>query len=143
MVWRWSAIPARVCEVFNWLKTAVIGIIIFFGSSFSIMAFHNDIGLVELFAQIYEQVIGYQPTHIGGLEIGYSIGLATGILVFFNHFKLKKREDDPTPLQVEMNKYEQDIQDTVTQIKKKEQQKKSQSGKQAENQKCTGRRKGQ
>ena len=106
----------------NWLKTALIGVIIFFGSSFSIMAFHNDIGLVDLFAQIYEQVIGYAPGHIGGLEIGYSIGLAAGILVFFNHFSLKKRENDPTPLQVEMSKYEQDIEDTIERISKKEQQ---------------------
>ena len=112
----------------NWLKTAVIGVIIFFGSSFSIMAFHNDIGLVELFAQIYEQVIGYEPEHVGGLEIGYSVGLAAGILVFFNHFSLKKRENDPTPLQVEMNKYEQDIEDTIERISKKGQQPEQSSG---------------
>lgn len=109
----------RMC---SWLKTAVIGLVIFFGSTFSIMAFHNDIGLVELFAQIYEQVLGYEPAHIGGMEIGYSVGLAAGILVFFNHYSLKKRENDPTPLQVEMSKYEQDIEDTVTRIREKEQQ---------------------
>lgn len=86
------------------------------------MAFHNDIDLVDLFAQIYEQVIGYAPEHIGGLEIGYSTGLAAGILVFFNHFSLKKRENDPTPLQVEMSKYEQDIEDTIERINQKEQQ---------------------
>lgn len=106
----------------SWLKTLGIGLIIFFGSTFSIMAFHNDVGLSELFAQIYEQVLGYQPQHIGGLEIGYSIGLAAGILIFFNHFTLKKRENDPTPLQVEMSKYEQDIEDTIERIQKKEQQ---------------------
>lgn len=89
------------------------------------MAFHNDIGLVDLFAQIYGQVIGYAPEHIGGLEIGYSIGLAAGILVFFNHFSLKKRENDPTPLQVEMSKYEQDIEDTIERINQKEQQENS------------------
>lgn len=112
----------------NWLKTALIGVIIFFGSSFSIMAFHNDIGLVDLFAQIYEQVIGYAPEHVGGLEIGYSVGLAAGILVFFNHFSLKKRENDPTPLQVEMSKYEQDIEDTIERISKKGRQPEQSSG---------------
>ena len=92
------------------------------------MAFHNDIGLVDLFAQIYEQVIGYEPEHVGGLEIGYSVGLAAGILVFFNHFSLKKRENDPTPLQVEMSKYEQDIEDTIERISKKGQQPEQSSG---------------
>lgn len=100
----------------------MIGIVIFFGSGFSIMAFHNDIGIVDLFAQIYTQVIGYAPEHIGGLEIGYSIGLALGILIFFNHISLKKREKDPTPLQVEVSKYEQDVEDTIQRIAEKEQQ---------------------
>ena len=107
----------------NYLKSALIGIVIFFGSGFSIMAFHNDIGLVDLFAQIYTQVIGYAPESIGGLEIGYSIGLAAGILIFFNHFSLKKRENDPTLLKVEVSKYEQDVEDTIERIRQKEQQK--------------------
>ena len=104
----------------RYVKSALIGIVIFFGSGFSIMAFHNDIGIVDLFAQIYEQVIGYAPEHIGGLEIGYSVGLALGILIFFNHISLKKREKDPTPLQVEVSKYEQDVEDTIERIRQKE-----------------------
>lgn len=106
----------------RYIKCICIGIVIFFGSGFSIMAFHNDIGIVDLFEQIYEQVVGSAPEHIGGLEIGYSIGLALGILTFFNHVSLKKRENDPTPLQVEVSKYEQDVEDTVERIRKKEQQ---------------------
>lgn len=106
----------------RYVKSACIGLVIFFGSGFSIMAFHNDIGIVDLFAQIYEQVVGSAPERIGGLEIGYSIGLALGILIFFNHFSLKKREDDPTPLQVEVSKYEQDVEDTIERIRQKEQQ---------------------
>jgi stage V sporulation protein AA len=102
------------------LKSACIGIVIFFGSGFSIMAFHNDIGIVDLFAQIYEQVVGTQPNGLGGLEIGYSLGLALGILVFFNHISLRKKENDPTPLQVEMSKYEQDVEDTIERIRQKE-----------------------
>lgn len=105
----------------KYLKSALIGIVIFFGSGFSIMAFHNDIGIVDLFAQIYTQVIGYAPEQMGGLEVGYSIGLALGILIFFNHISLKKRENDPTPLQVEVSKYEQDVEDTIERIRQKEQ----------------------
>ena len=105
----------------RYLKSGLIGIVIFFGSGFSIMAFHNDISIVDLFAQIYTQVIGYAPEHIGGLEIGYSIGLALGILIFFNHISLQKREKDPTPLQVEVSKYEQDVEDTIERIRQKEQ----------------------
>lgn len=110
----------------RYIKCICIGTVIFFGSGFSIMAFHNDIGIVDLFEQIYEQVAGSAPESIGGLEIGYSIGLALGILTFFNHFSLKKRENDPTPLQVEVSKYEQDVEDTIERIREKERQKQQQ-----------------
>lgn len=107
-------------NIWTMVKAVLVGIVIFIGSGFSIMAFHNDIGIVNLFAQIYEQSVGKAPEGIGGLEIGYSIGLSLGILIFFNHFSLKKKETDPTPLQVEMSKYEQDVEDTIERIRMKE-----------------------
>lgn len=103
----------------RYTKMGLLGIVIFFGSAFSIMAFHNDIGIVDLFAQIYSQVIGYAPDSMGGLEIGYSAGLALGVLMFYNHLSPQKRKTDPTPLQVEMSKYEQDLEDTIRRIQEK------------------------
>ena len=43
------------------------------------------------------------------LEISYSIGLGLGIVVFFNHFARWKITTDPTPLEVEMRLYEENI----------------------------------
>ena len=43
------------------------------------------------------------------MEVSYSIGLAVGILVFYNHFGPKKLSKDPTPIEVEMRKYETEI----------------------------------
>ena len=43
------------------------------------------------------------------LEITYSIGLALGIIVFYGHFGSWKFGKDPTPLEVEMRLYEDDI----------------------------------
>ena len=47
------------------------------------------------------------------LELSYSIGIVLGILVFFNHFGKRKLSVDPTPIEVEMRLYENDIQTTV------------------------------
>lgn len=94
------------------LKTILLSIVIFFGASFSIMAFNNDIGITEVFGKFYEQVMGSKSTGVTEIEICYSIGLAVGITVFFNHFGKKKITHDPTPLQVEMRKYEEDIDTT-------------------------------
>jgi stage V sporulation protein AA len=90
-------------------KTIVLCVLIFFGSAFTIMAFNNDISVSEMFAKLYEQIMGVPENGVSPLEICYSIGLAVGICVFFNHVGRKKITPDPTPIQVEMRKYEKDI----------------------------------
>lgn len=92
------------------LKVAVVAAIIFLGSAFSIMAFNNDVGVTKLFGQIYELVMGKKSDGFTVLEVTYSIGLTFGILVFFNHFGKKRFTVDPTPMEVQMRLYENDIQ---------------------------------
>ena len=101
--------PGKVVEV---LKTIAVTIIIFFGAAFSIMAFNNDISVTDLFDKLYYQVMGQTSEGVTILEISYCIGLGIGILVFFNHTGKKKIVPDPTPVQVEMRKYEKDIDTT-------------------------------
>lgn len=96
----------------SYLKTMLLCIVIFFGSAFTIMAFNNDVGVSDVFAKFYQQVMGKESDGFTELEVFYCIGLAFGILVFFNHIGKKKITHDPTPLQVEMRKYEEDIDTT-------------------------------
>lgn len=99
--------------VWHICKVVVVAAIIFFGSAFSIMAFNNDVGGTELFGQIYELVMGKKSDGFTVLEITYSIGLILGILIFFNHFGKKRFTVDPTPMEVQMRLYENDIQTTL------------------------------
>ena len=85
----------------------------FFGSAFAIMTFNNDSGTPKLFEQIYELLTGMPKQGFTVLEMSYSIGIVVGILVFFNHFGKRKFSVDPTPIEVEMRLYENDIQTTV------------------------------
>lgn len=94
------------------IKTIVLCVLIFFGSAFTIMAFNNDVGVSDVFARFYQQVMGVSTDGFTEIEVFYSIGMAVGILVFFNHAGRKKITHDPTPIQVEMRKYEQDIDTT-------------------------------
>lgn len=99
--------------VWHILKVTAVAAIIFFGSAFSIMAFNNDVGGTKLFGQIYELVMGKQSDGFTVLEVAYSIGLTFGILIFFNHFGKKRFTVDPTPMEVQMRLYENDIQTTL------------------------------
>lgn len=91
------------------IKLSLVAIIVFFGSAFTIMTFHIDIGIQKTFSRFYEQLMGVTKPAVTELEISYSIGVAVGIIVFFNHFSKKKLTKDPTPIEVEMKKYNQDL----------------------------------
>lgn len=93
----------------QWIKLAFVAAVSFFGTAFTIMAFHNDIGINEVFTKIYEMVMGQQGDGYGILELAYSAGLAIGIIVFFNHIGGRRITKDPTPIEVEMRVYETDV----------------------------------
>lgn len=100
-------------KLFHILKTAFVIVLTFCGAAFSIMAFNNDISVTKLFSQIYEAMTGAKSSGFTILEISYSVGIAVGILMFFNHFGKKRFTVDPTPLEVQMRLYENDIQTTL------------------------------
>ena len=91
------------------VKLVFVAMVSFFGTSFTIMAFHNDIGINDVFTKIYEMVMGRQGDGYGILELAYSLGLAIGIIVFFNHIGGRRITKDPTPIEVEMRIYEEDV----------------------------------
>lgn len=90
-------------------KLIFVALISFFGTGFTIMAFHNDISINRIFEQVYEMVMGYPSDGYSILEISYSVGLAVGIIVFFNHVGGRRLTKDPTPIEVEMRIYEGDV----------------------------------
>ncbi len=104
--------PSREAKWLSYLKTAVICVLIFFGSAFTIMTFNNDVGVGEVFMDFYEQVMGTESDGFTVIEVCYSIGLFLGIMIFFNHVGRKKITHDPTPIQVEMRTYEKDVDTT-------------------------------
>lgn len=97
----------------EWLKIAFVALITFFGTSFTIMAFHNDIGITNLFKGIHKMITGVESGGFSALEISYSIGLCVGIIVFFNHIGGKRITKDPTPIEVEMRIYEDEVNQTL------------------------------
>lgn len=105
--------PQKEHPVLQWLKVLSVVAITFAGAAFSIMTFNNDVDTTRLFGQIYELLMGSPSDGFTILEFMYCVGIIVGILIFFNHFGKKKFDVDPTPLEVEMRLYENDIQTTL------------------------------
>ena len=100
----------------QWLKIIVVCLVCFFGTAFTIMAYHNDIGIRDVFAEVYEIVTHREIQGINPLEVSYSVGLAAGILIFFNHVGNLKLTKDPTPIEVSMKNYEKDVNKTLVEV---------------------------
>ena len=101
--------PEKKKGILITIKTILIALICFFGTAFTIMAFHNDIGVNKMFEQIYFMVTGVKSDGYTALEIAYSIGLGSGIIIFFNHIGKRRITKDPTPVEVEMREYEMSV----------------------------------
>lgn len=100
-------------HIWQQVKIVFICLIGFFGSAFTIAAFHNDIGIRNVFAEVYYLVTGEETSGFTTLEVSYSIGLAVGITIFFNHIGGRRLTKDPTPIEVGMKNYEQDVDKTM------------------------------
>ena len=63
-------------------------------------------------------VEGREHTVLGIFELTYGIRKAIGITVYFNCFNKKKKNSEPTPIELKMQQYDDDVQ-TYLQSKKK------------------------
>ena len=98
------------------LKTVCVSLIILTGSAFTIMTYDQDVDVAGVFGRIYQLFVGHVPTQPGILEAAYAFGVAAGILLFFNPFVSAAKRKTPSPVEIEMEKYESDIRDTIVKI---------------------------
>ena len=103
--------PSRLFEI---VKVVFVSMVCFFGTGFTIMAFHNDIGIRGVFEQISSLITGTEGLGVMILEISYAFGLTAGILLFFNHIGKRRITKDPTPIEVSMRNYEDDVNKTLS-----------------------------
>lgn len=105
--------PQKNNIFFEVCKTAIVFLIMFFGSAFTIMTFNNDVGVPQVFDKLYKEMLGKGVKDFNILEIAYSVGIGIGILVFFNHFFGRRITTDPTPIEVQMRLYEENVNKTL------------------------------
>ena len=97
----------------EYIKTVFVCILSFFGAAFSIMTFNTDVDIQTLFPKLYFQLTGSMPEGWTLLEFCYSLGIGIGVIFFFNHFGHGKITKDPSPIEVQMRTYEEDVDKTL------------------------------
>lgn len=123
--------PQTIIEV-QYPKSKITGIyfvivwlLLFIGSGLAIMNFHEDVSMQQVHQKIYFIITGKQNEYPLLLQIPYSIGLGLGMVLFFNHIFKKRFNEEPSPLEVEMFNYQQDLDQYVIMNENKENEKRA------------------
>ncbi|AZK47103.1 stage V sporulation protein AA [Paenibacillus lentus] len=87
----------------------LVWLLLFFGSALTIMNFHADVSMQAVQVRIVEMITGERDEHPYLFQGAYSIGIGFGMVVFFNHLFKKKWNEEPTPLEVEMYLYQENL----------------------------------
>ena len=101
-------------------KIAIVSAICFFGTMYTIMAYHNEINLVDMFDQFHLLITGEESDGFTPLEASYSLGLSLGIILFYNHIGRRRLTPDPSPVEVEMRTYEDDVNRSLVELASRE-----------------------
>lgn len=98
----------------------LIWFLLFFGSALAIMYFHEDVSMQETQQRLYYIITGKMVKKPLLFQVPYSFGLGLGMILFFNHVFRKRLNEEPSPLEVEMFNYQQDLDRYVSLTENKE-----------------------
>ena len=98
----------------------IIWFLLFFGSMLTIMNFHEDVSMQDAHQRLYKIITGKSVDKPLMFQIPYSFGLGLGMILFFNHVFKKRLNEEPSPLEVEMFNYQQDLDRYVVMHENKE-----------------------
>lgn len=86
-----------------------VWLLLFIGAAFTIMNFHEDVSMGKVHRELYRIITGKEDQNPLIFQIPYSLGLGVGMILFFNHVFQKRINEEPSPLEVEMFNYQQDL----------------------------------
>lgn len=99
---------------------AGVWLLLFIGAAITIMNFHVDVSMQTVHQKLFKIITGREDSKPLLIQIPYSIGLGLGMILFFNHFFRKRFNEEPSPLEVEMFNYQQDLDQYVIMHENKE-----------------------
>ncbi|WP_430785454.1 stage V sporulation protein AA [Virgibacillus flavescens] len=91
------------------LIVGFVWILLFIGTAMTIMNFHYDVSMQAVQQKLHYLLTGRRNDYPLWIQIPYSIGLGIGMLLYFNHWFKKRFNEEPSPLEIEIFNYQQDL----------------------------------
>lgn len=90
-------------------KAFAVGLLLLIGSAMAIMNFHSDVNMPAVHRQVYRLLTGHEAERPLWLQVPYSLGVGLGIALFFKLVREKGHRLEPSPLELEMEDYDQSV----------------------------------
>lgn len=97
----------------NMVIVCLVWLLLFIGTAMTIINFHYDVSMQAVQQKIHFLLTGEENEFPLWIQIPYSFGLGVGMILFFNHWFKKRFNEEPSPLEVEIFKYQQSLDDYV------------------------------
>lgn len=92
----------------------IVWFILFIGTAMTIMNFHYDVSMQQVQQKLHFILTGETNEFPLWIQIPYSIGLGVGTILFFNHWFKRRFNEEPSPLEVEIFNYQQNLNHYLT-----------------------------
>lgn len=93
----------------RFLLLIIVCTLLFIGSGLAIMNFHADVSMRLVHQKLYTLITGEIQERPLLLQIPYSFGIGAGMMIFFNRVFKRKFNEEPNPLELEMYKYQESM----------------------------------
>lgn len=105
----------------EFIKVALVCIILFFGASLAIINFHEDVNASKSMEKIYFSLTGNKKENPLVMVIPYSFGIGIGVMIFFTRIfsASKRRKKEPGPMEIELYFYDQQMEEKILNETKK------------------------
>lgn len=102
-------------KILNFLKIALVTIVLFFGAGVAIVNFHEDVDMKKTMQKMHYTITGIKNKDPLILTIPLSLGIGIGMFSFFSRvFSFsKRRRQEPGPMELELFLYDKDLEDSI------------------------------
>ncbi|WFD09438.1 hypothetical protein [Tepidibacter hydrothermalis] len=87
--------------------------ILFLGAGMAIINFHSDVDMTKSHKTILRILTGSETKNLLFFQIAYSLGIGSGVAVFYNKVLPNFSKSEPSPLELEVSTFKNEVQSYI------------------------------
>ncbi|WP_099192457.1 hypothetical protein [Tepidibacter mesophilus] len=95
------------------IRVLFVCIVLFLGAGMAIINFHSDVDMAKSHKTILRILTGSETKNLFLFQIAYSLGIGTGVAVFYNKIIPNFSKSEPSPLELEVSTFKSEVQSYI------------------------------